>query len=268
MFRRVLVAAVLILAATSSSIAQTPVQRWPTRGGGGGGGGAQEASPAPAPAERPSGDGAASRPVERRAEPRREPRPAPERTEAPPAPQANGGGDRGGGRVAVPRTRPVPRDRDARDNPRSGPDRRRGDTNVYIGGSNARRYYYPRRVYPYGYGGFGLGYFYYDPYGWYPGSGIRAYGAGAYGPGYYGYGHNDDIGEVRLRVTPRDAQVYVDGYFAGTVDDFDGILQGLRLESGPYHVEIVLPGYETLEFDVRVNPGQKVTYREEMRRTP
>jgi hypothetical protein len=28
-------------------------------------------------------------------------------------------------------------------------------------------YYYPRDHYPYGYGSYGLGYFYYDPYSWY-----------------------------------------------------------------------------------------------------
>jgi hypothetical protein len=29
-------------------------------------------------------------------------------------------------------------------------------------------YYYPQYLYPYGYGAFGLGYFYYDPYAWAP----------------------------------------------------------------------------------------------------
>jgi len=37
---------------------------------------------------------------------------------------------------------------------------------------------------------------------------------------------------VRLDVSPRDAEVYVDGYYAGVVDDFDGILQRLRVEPG------------------------------------
>ena len=126
-------------------------------------------------------------------------------------------------------------------------------------------YYYPRRSHPYGYGAFGLGYFYYDPYTWYPGY--------SYYPSYphSGFSHNPyafDIGEVRLQVSPRYAQVYVDGYYAGTVDDFDGVLQSLKMESGPYHIEIVAPGYETLEFDVRISPGQKINYRGDLRRLP
>ena len=125
-------------------------------------------------------------------------------------------------------------------------------------------YYYPRRAYPYGYGAFGLGYFYYDPYRWHP-------GYYAYGPGYYrpfGSGYGFDIGELRLQVFPRNAQVFVDGYYAGTVDDYDGTFQALKLEAGPYQIRIVAPGFEDLTFDVRVNPGQKINYKGELRRRP
>ena len=135
------------------------------------------------------------------------------------------------------------------------------------------RYYYPRRSYPYGYGAFGLGYFYYNPYGW---SSHSYYGPGAYRSDYHyggrrfrGYGYGYPVGELRLRVNgPRDAHVLVDGYYAGIVDDFDGIVQSLRLEEGPYQIEIVAPGYETLAFDVRIMPGEKITYRGSMRRVP
>jgi PEGA domain len=137
-------------------------------------------------------------------------------------------------------------------------------------------YVYPRRSYPYGYGGFGLGYFYYDPYRWFPDyyggvySGGGPYGYGGYyggAPGYGG-GYGYDVGQLRLRVTPRDAEVYVDGYYAGTVDDYDGIAQSLTLESGPYRIELVAPGYEPLEFQVRITPGQKVTYRGDLKPRP
>ena len=110
---------------------------------------------------------------------------------------------------------------------------------------------------------------------WYPNAyssyGGYGYGAGGYGyPGYYpGRAFSDfDTGYLRLRVSPRQAQVFVDGYFAGEVDDYDGIVQGLKLESGTYHIEIVAPGYETLEFDVRIIPGQKIQYRGDLRRVP
>jgi hypothetical protein len=142
--------------------------------------------------------------------------------------------------------------------------------------NNFSFYSYPRRSYPYGYGGFGLGYFYYDPYRWYPGHYGSVYSGGYYGgpggyygggAGYYG-GYGSDVGELRLRVAPRHAEVYVDGYYAGTVDDYDGMAQSLRLESGPYRIELVAPGYEPLEFNVRITPGNKVTYRGELRPRP
>ncbi len=116
---------------------------------------------------------------------------------------------------------------------------------------------YPRLYYPYGYGSFGLGYFYYDPYAWGPYPGPR-FGGG------YGY----PTGQVRLRVTPREAEVYVDGYYAGIVDDFDGRFQGLRLEEGPYTIQIIAPGYETIEVRLRVQPGRTITYRGELQPRP
>ena len=119
-------------------------------------------------------------------------------------------------------------------------------------------YYYPQRYYPYGYGAFGPGYFYYDPYSWYP------YDYGSYRFNGYGYGY--PTGELRLRVRPRDAEVYVDGYYAGRVDEFDGMLQALELEAGAYAIEIVAPGYEPIQFDVRVQPGRKITYDGDLRR--
>ncbi len=131
-------------------------------------------------------------------------------------------------------------------------------------------YYYPRRYYPYGYGAFGgLGYFYYDPFTWYAydpyWSRPYYYSGGIYG-GYASSYYN--TGEIRLQVVPRHAEVYVDGYFAGHVDDFDGTFQSLRLEDGPYKIEIVAPGYETLELDIRIQPGRKITYRGELRPRP
>jgi len=118
-----------------------------------------------------------------------------------------------------------------------------------------------RRYYPDGYGSFGLGFLYYDPYRWHPGA--------AYTDAYrrpFGTFSTFDIGELRLDVSPRHAQVYVDGYFAGTVDNFDGAFQGIRLAPGAYRIDLVAPGYETLTFDVRITPGQKVRYRGELYR--
>jgi hypothetical protein len=120
--------------------------------------------------------------------------------------------------------------------------------------------------YPWGYGGFGLGGYYggfYDP--WYYG--------GYYDPWYYGgaqpyYPSDDYEGRLRLKVKPRSAEVFVDGYFAGVVDEYDGVFQRLRLEPGPHRIEIREVGYEPLEFDVRISPDDTTTYTGELRRIP
>jgi len=117
-------------------------------------------------------------------------------------------------------------------------------------------YYYPHHRYPHGYGAFGIGYFYYDPYVWAPTWYYNGYN--------YGYGNGYPVGEIRLQVRPRDAEVYIDGYYAGLVEDFDGTFQALRLEEGTYHVEIVAPGFETIQLDVRIQGGRTITYRADM----
>jgi hypothetical protein len=154
-------------------------------------------------------------------------------------------------------------------------------------GSN-RSYLYggPRYISPYAYAGalgWGLGYYYNDPWGWYPGDpwgygysnyyggwggyGYRGYGYNGYGGGYgYGgvVGGGYVTGRLRLQVKPRDAEVYIDGYYAGVVDDFDGRFQGANLEAGGYAIEVRAPGFEPLQFDIRVTPGRTTTYRGEL----
>ena len=132
-------------------------------------------------------------------------------------------------------------------------ERRRGDgTTVII----ARGGYYGG-LYPWGWGGIGLGgyYGYYDPWGWYD----------PYPPAIYATDGYD--GALKIKVKPRDAEVYVDGYFAGEVDDYDGVFQKLRLEPGPHRIEIRLEGYEPLTFEVRIQPDRTVTYRGELKKT-
>lgn len=50
---------------------------------------------------------------------------------------------------------------------------------------------------------------------------------------------------VRTRVKPVDTLVYVNGYYAGLVDDFDGFFQRLYLPSGEHTIELRLAGYQT-----------------------
>ncbi len=68
-------------------------------------------------------------------------------------------------------------------------------------------------------------------------------------------------GAVRIVDAPRDAQVFVDGYYAGVVDDYDGVFQHLNLEAGPHRIEIQTEGYEPIGFNVQAVPGRTITYR-------
>lgn len=150
------------------------------------------------------------------------------------------GGTRGGGVVghAVPR--------------RVAPPVVRGRTPLHVTG---RRYIAPghasigfglgypnyRYAYPYGYG-------YRSPYPY-------SYGAYGYPPAPAAYG------DIRIQGMPTDAQVYVDGYYAGIVDDFDGSFQRLTVEPGPHQIEIAAPGAPPIAFDVNVQSGRTITIR-------
>jgi hypothetical protein len=134
--------------------------------------------------------------------------------------------------------------------------------------------YYNRYGYwnPWGYG-YGLGYFSYDPYLFgamgYPGY-LSGGGYGAYDPGSSGGGSYIEryrgAGSLRLKIKPADAQVYIDGYYVGVVDSFDGLFQKLNVDAGPHKVELKAEGYETTEFEVVVTPNDTVTYKGEMKR--
>jgi hypothetical protein len=119
--------------------------------------------------------------------------------------------------------------------------------------------------------GFGLGYGYWDPW-MYGGYGYGGYGYGGYGYGGYGSGYGSgsrynrayELGSVRLKVRPREAEVLVDGYYVGQVDNFDGVFQRLELEPGPHRIEVRANGFQPMVFEVRVLPGRNLTYQGEL----
>ena len=108
----------------------------------------------------------------------------------------------------------------------------------------------------------------YRPYVYRPRLGIGVYygAGGSYPYGYTPRGYYDPIpgrpyGGLRITGVPREAQVFADGYYVGIVNDFDGIFQHLNLEAGPHRIQIEVPGYETIAFDVMVQPGRTTTFR-------
>ena len=100
-------------------------------------------------------------------------------------------------------------------------------------------------------------------------------GSGAYAPFIFGYPETADVesrrssrapaptpstGLLRLAVAPSSAQVFVDSYYMGTVEDVNA-QRVLELEAGPHRLEIRAPQYQTLTVDVRILPLETVTYR-------
>ena len=118
---------------------------------------------------------------------------------------------------------------------------RSGNGSVYVG--------YPYLV-PYGY----------SPY--YPSTFIEPEPA----PQPVGPARERDVeGYLRLRVQPRTADVYVDGEYAGVVDDFGGTTQRL-LPAGPHRVEISASGYAPITVDVRIPANDTVTFTHTLER--
>jgi len=221
-----------------------------------------------------SGDSDRARPASGRDQAR-------QRTSPPPDRRGSGDGDR-----AVARRGGSPREDGASAWPVRATERERGERQSF-GTATARRYpprpgygggYYPGwntwsyPYYPLTYG------FFWDPW-WgagYPYGGGYGYGSGyggAYGGGYGGYGPYQGptyqiYGGLRLKMKPREAEVLVDGYFAGVVDDFDGAFQRLNLDVGPHRIEIRHAGYEPVSFEIRTQPDETITYKAQLKPIP
>jgi hypothetical protein len=106
------------------------------------------------------------------------------------------------------------------------------------------------------------GYFYdpyFGPYPWWP----RAAYPYPYYPAYY-----DNRATIRVLATPQDAAVYVDGYYAGIVDDFNSWFQGLPVPPGGHEVVLYRDGYRTIRRRVYVGPGSTIKLHETLQPLP
>jgi hypothetical protein len=102
------------------------------------------------------------------------------------------------------------------------------------------------------YGSFVYDPFFYDPF------------FGPYGWGPYGYPYYTVEAEVRVLVTPKDAEVYVDGYYAGTVDNFDSFFQRLSVRPGGHEFVLYREGYRAIHQTVYVQPRSTLSLRHTM----
>ncbi len=110
--------------------------------------------------------------------------------------------------------------------------------------------FYPYAFMPYYWNWYSPAMAFYDPF-W-------------YGPGFYPwYARGPNTGSVKLRAEPADAEVYIDGAYAGRALD----LKTMTLEPGAYNLEVRSTGREpftkriyvltgnTLKIDARLAPA-------------
>ena len=110
---------------------------------------------------------------------------------------------------------------------------------------------------------------FYRPYGLYAGFHDPFFGPYAFpygyaphlSPYYGGYAYSS---AVRLEVEPEETEVYVDGYYTGIVDSYDGFLQRLRLPPGEHEIELYLEGYESIRQTLYLAPGETYRIRHQM----
>jgi hypothetical protein len=100
--------------------------------------------------------------------------------------------------------------------------------------------------------------------------GRPAFYASLWGPWYpypYGYAYTDPSApqaSVKTEVTPKDAQVYVDGYYAGEAREFDGVFKHLNVSPGGHTITLYLDGFRTATQDVYVRPDSTFTLKATM----
>ena len=68
----------------------------------------------------------------------------------------------------------------------------------------------------------------------------------------------DATGELKIAATPSRAAVFVDGQYAGHVDEFDGVGKAMLLTPGQHRLRIALPGYLPFDTTVDLRPQQKL----------
>jgi PEGA domain-containing protein len=73
-------------------------------------------------------------------------------------------------------------------------------------------------------------------------------------------------GGLSFDITPPDAEVFIDGQYVGVVSQFSPTQPPLWLAPGRHRVEIRMPGYDPVVFDVDIISGEVIPYQGDMRR--
>jgi hypothetical protein len=70
--------------------------------------------------------------------------------------------------------------------------------------------------------------------------------------------------EVKLKVTPDRAAVFLDGTFVGYVHEFGGVGRAMLVSPGKHQIKIALPGYRDFTTEVNLLANQKFTLRTDL----
>jgi hypothetical protein len=92
----------------------------------------------------------------------------------------------------------------------------------------------------------------FGPYGWY---------GSYYGPYPYGPYLVANVGRVKLDTHVKEADVFIDGSYAGTLRD----LKTMMMRSGNHEISVRAPGRETFEQKIYVVAGKTLKLRPELR---
>ena len=71
---------------------------------------------------------------------------------------------------------------------------------------------------------------------------------------------------MKTEITPKQTEVYVDGYYAGVADNFDGAFHRLHTLPGGHAVTLHLDGYRTVTENIFVRLGSTSKLTETMQK--
>jgi hypothetical protein len=70
--------------------------------------------------------------------------------------------------------------------------------------------------------------------------------------------------EVKLKVTPDRAAVFIDDKFVGYVHEFGGLGRAMLVAPGKRQIKIALPGYKDFVADINLHPNEKYTIKTDL----
>lgn len=71
----------------------------------------------------------------------------------------------------------------------------------------------------------------------------------------------DVTSEVKIKVTPDRAAVFLDNAFVGYVHEFGGMGRAMLVSPGKHEIKVALAGYKDFTTDVNLRPNQKFTLK-------